>query len=69
MSLVNLAKREGRLILLVGLDNTDIAHLKLGDVVYLEARLENLPDVAIFTGGNHEDLEYIIKQMEKSNGG
>lgn len=65
MSIVTAARREGKLILLIGLDRQDIDHLIGGDVVHLEAKILTLPDLAVFAGETEADLEAAIVEMGK----
>jgi hypothetical protein len=64
MSIVNLARRKGRFIILIGLDKDDIGHLVAGDVVLLEAKPDNnLPDLALFAGETTANLEEALETM------
>jgi hypothetical protein len=63
MSVVTLARRNGRPIVLIGLDREDIDHLIGTDVVHLESVVSNLPDLAIFAGENEADLLKTLNEM------
>lgn len=68
MSIVNIAFRNERCILVIGLDREDIDHLIGADVVYLEARNGSLlPDLALFVGETEADLINALNEMAKDH--
>jgi len=64
MSIVSLGRREGRLIILIGLDKEDVDHLIAGDVIYLGAKAGNqMPDLAVFAEETTKDVIDVLRGM------
>jgi hypothetical protein len=63
MSIVTIAKRNGKAIVLVGLDRDDIDHLIGGDVIHLESVFSGLPDLGVFAGETEADLLKMFNEM------